>query len=424
MGFYARHGAGDLRARYSFVEPLVAGRRVLELGGARATRGESALGLVERGAAAVLSVDDDPAVIDDAAARSAHPFVEYRAARLDDLPRRSFDLVLLADGAPLAADPGRAAGLAELLSPRGHLVTALAVPEAAGLADLAGEGPTGAQPGYEAFVSALQQHFPSVEIVTQAAAVGWVLAPAGAEDPELSIDGAASGPPEAAAYLAVCGWEPAGLDGMLLVTLPHRPLADVARAAQEAARDHAGCAARESDLRAAAGRLGEREAELARLEEEVARLSADLEAALGRAAEAESGREGNRGELAGAMAELERLRAGEAERRGELESVRALLAEKGAQAERSAEAAAAAQARLAELDTLARSQAAEAEIARNDLSQERADRAAARREAEEAARQAGEARARAEAARFEAEAARSGLEAARREVEEARAEAD
>src|SRR5512143_576338 len=242
MGFYARHGAGELFARYSFVEPLVAGRRVLELGGARVTRGQSALGLVERGAAAVLSVDDDPAVADAAASESPHPFVEYRAARLDDLPRRSFDLVLLADGAPLATHPDRAAVLADLLSPRGYLVTALALPEAGGLGELAGEAPTGPQPSYEAFVSALQAHFPSVEIVTQAAAVGWVLAPAGAEDPDLAIDGAASGAPEAAAYLAICGREPAGLEGMLLVTLPPRPLADAARAAQEAARDHAGCA--------------------------------------------------------------------------------------------------------------------------------------------------------------------------------------
>jgi len=162
MSFYAPHGTGDLLARYSFVEPLLQGRRVLELGGAAATGGESALALAERGAAAVLSVDADPAVADAAAARYAHPFVQFRAARLEELPRHSFDLVLLADGAPLAADPARVPALAELLSPRGFLVTALAVPGAAGLAELAGEEGPGPQPGYESFVAALQAAFASV----------------------------------------------------------------------------------------------------------------------------------------------------------------------------------------------------------------------------------------------------------------------
>src|SRR5512138_1066845 len=102
--FHARHGAGDLLARYSFIEPLLEGKRVLEVGAARATDGATALFLAERGAAAVLSIEEAEA--DLAAARDAghHPFVQFRAGPPEDLRAGTFDLVLVADGAPLARE--------------------------------------------------------------------------------------------------------------------------------------------------------------------------------------------------------------------------------------------------------------------------------------------------------------------------------
>src|SRR6266545_3149568 len=107
--FHARNGAGELLARYSFVEPLLSGRRVLEVGGAAATEGASALFLAERGAAAVLSIEPDVTAV-------------------------------------LAGGPG--------------------------LADLAGEPPAAEPPPYEAFVNALADHFPLVEVAAQSATVG------------------------------------------------------------------------------------------------------------------------------------------------------------------------------------------------------------------------------------------------------------
>lgn len=77
--FFAPHGAADLLSRYSFIEPLLAGRRVLEIGAARATDGASALALAERGAAAVLSVEDDGEGFGRAAELATHPFVQFRA---------------------------------------------------------------------------------------------------------------------------------------------------------------------------------------------------------------------------------------------------------------------------------------------------------------------------------------------------------
>src|SRR6266542_729247 len=228
--FFAPHGAADLLSRYSFIEPLLAGRRVLEIGAARATDGASALALAERGAAAVLSVEDDGEGLGRAAELATHPFVQFRAAALEDLPQRAFDLVLVADGAPLAANPERLAALAALLSPKGHLVTALPAAGATGLAALAGVAPPVDVPSYESFAGALAAEFAVVEIATQSPAVGWVIASAtqGGDDPDLGVDGTLGGSPEAAFYVAVCGAHPSRLSGMVLVTLPHAPLAEAA----------------------------------------------------------------------------------------------------------------------------------------------------------------------------------------------------
>src|SRR5512138_513683 len=109
--FYARDGAGDLLARYSFIEPLLEGRRVLEIGAARATEGASALFLAERGAAAVLSVEAEEADLEAARRSGRHPFVQFMATPLSELRAGTFDLVLLADGSALGPTPDQVAEL-------------------------------------------------------------------------------------------------------------------------------------------------------------------------------------------------------------------------------------------------------------------------------------------------------------------------
>lgn len=256
--FHAPGGSGEILARYSFLEPLVVGRRVLELGAAAATGGITALALAERGASAVISVDDDEGAVARAAAASAHPFVQFRSASgLAELPAGTFDLVVVQDGAALAASPDRVAELARLLSPRGHFATALPAPAAPSLAAISGLPVVGEAPTYESFVGALQAVFPVVEIATQAAAVGWVVAAVGDPSPELTVDGGFGGAPEAALYLAVCGQGPSGLRGMCLVTLPIAPVAraaDELRAALERARGEA-----DEQRRGAEGAVSERD---------------------------------------------------------------------------------------------------------------------------------------------------------------------
>ncbi|HVI73827.1 MAG TPA: methyltransferase type 11, partial [Anaeromyxobacteraceae bacterium] len=289
--FYAPHGAADLLSRYSFIEPILGGRRVLEIGAARATDGASALALAERGAAAVLSVEDDGLGLGRAGELSSHPFVQFRAAALEELPRRAFDLVLVADGAALAASPERLAALAELLTPRGHLVTSLAAAGTRGLAALAGDSPATEVPSYESFAGALAAQFDVVEMATQSPAVGWVIAPAahGDDAPDLGVDGALSGAPEAAYYVALCGARPTGLDTMVLVTLPPAPLAEAALQSAAAARAHAGCAealaTREAELARSAAAGAEAEARAGALEEVIASLRGELGGAAARQAE-------------------------------------------------------------------------------------------------------------------------------------------
>ncbi|WP_242395567.1 class I SAM-dependent methyltransferase, partial [Anaeromyxobacter oryzisoli] len=289
--FHARNGAGELLARYSFVEPLLAGKRVLELGAARATAGASGLLLAERGAAAVLSLEPEEADLDEARAAGHHPFVQYRAGDPAALRPGTFDLVLVADGAELAREPDRVARLRRLLAPGGRLVTAVAA-GGAGLADLAGEPPAAALPAYEAFVNALSDQFPLVEVAAASATVGWIFGIGAAEDPDIAMDGTLAGTPETAAYVAICGDEPSGLEGFTVVALPVHPLVEevtarlgdggpAAAGALAAARDRAEAAAiearRERDG-AVAGAAEAREA-TAQLEAAVEKLRGERDAA-------------------------------------------------------------------------------------------------------------------------------------------------
>src|SRR5512138_2699092 len=231
--FYARNGAGELLARYSFIEPLLEGKRVLEVDGALATGGGGALFLAERGAAAVLSIEPTEDRLEGARDAGHHPFVQYRAADPRELRAGAFDIVLVADGATLVRDPGRLAATRRLLAPGGRLATALSA-GGAGLAELAAEAAGEEPPPYEAFVGALADHFPLVEVATQSATVGWVLALSadGEEEPDVAMDGTLAGTPETAAWVAICGEEPCGLAGLSVVALPVQPLLDAALEAQ------------------------------------------------------------------------------------------------------------------------------------------------------------------------------------------------
>jgi chromosome segregation ATPase len=389
VNFHARNGAGDLLARYSFIEPLLTGRRVLEVGAAAATEGATALFLAERGAAAVLSVDEPGEALDAAREAARHPFVQVRPGRAEDLPRGAFDLVLVADGTSLAADPARVSALKGLLARGGHLVTAIAAGGSAGLADLAGEAPAPEPPAYETFAGALADQFPVVEVATQSPTLGWVVAmSAGDEEPEISIDGGLAGDPEAAYYVAVCGDAPSGLSGLTIVALPTRPLLDGVR--ERLGRGDAGAARAEIEaLRAAAERVPQLEAELEAERESAFELRADVD---------------RRESVAhAAAAELAQLRTAGAEAEAALQGARSEAQAARAALEAALERAVAAEGRAAELEESLDDRARSAEVERQAAEEARARIAALEEDLARAREEAGEARVEADLARGDAD---------------------
>ena len=205
----------ELLPRYAFLTPLVRGARVLELGAVDRTFGETSVVLHDRGAASVVSLGSTGAV---ERARREHggPGLSFRNVPPAQLAPASFDLALVHDAAIVLAD-GLPALLARLLAPGGHLVVAA---PAGGTALL----PHDAASRYAEVLGALRPAFPSIEVATQQALVGWVVTPAAAAQPALAIyDG--FGRPEAPAFhLFVCGTHATGLATQTLVPVAATPV--------------------------------------------------------------------------------------------------------------------------------------------------------------------------------------------------------
>jgi SAM-dependent methyltransferase len=272
--FHARNGPGELLARYSFLEPLLEGRRVLEVGAAHATEGASALFLAERGAAAILSIEPQEELL--AAARRAghHPFVQFQAAAPASLRAGTFDLVLLSDGTAITTSPDLVVELRRLLVPGGRLVTALPA-GGAGLAELVGAPPVPEPPSYETFINALSDHFSQIEVASQSATVGWVFGLPSEEDPDIAMDGTLAGTPDTTSYVAIAGEEPSGLSGFTVVALPVAPLIESLRSRTDGTEGELGAArTRVADAEAEAQVAQEAvEAERARVSEQAASLA-------------------------------------------------------------------------------------------------------------------------------------------------------
>jgi SAM-dependent methyltransferase/chromosome segregation ATPase len=417
--FHARNGPGDLLARYSFLEPLLEGRRVLEVGAARETEGASALFLAERGAAAVLSVEANDEAL--AAARKAghHPFVQFHALQLSTLKAGTFDLILLADGSRLAESPDELANYRRLLGPGGRFVTSIPA-GGAGLPDLAGEPPAGDPPRYEPFVNALADHFPLVEVAAQTATVGWVFGLPSEDEPEISMDGSLAGTPDTTTYVAIAGEEPTGLSGFTVVALPVAPLVEAARArfqdgaAAEQAEAMRGMA--DEALATERARVAELTAALAALEvdRDAARHARETAVAEAEALRAEResairARDAARAEADTALAERDHALESQRQREGERET---LLRDREVSRSREVEAQRSREVALAEAmvlgESLARAEALAAELSR--------DRDAAIAARDEAAAQGGELRMALDEARLGSGAVEAQLRQARAEL--------
>ena len=272
--FFPTSDAFDVVPRYGFLQPLLDGSRVLEIGAAGRTGGASALYLAELGAGAVLSVDG-PEEVERASASADHPFVRFEALALDELSPGAFDLVIVTDAASLGMDPAVVSSLAAALAPGGRLVVAFRAPGTGLVALASGEtGAAGEAPRWEDVIGPLAAGFASVEVVTQTPMVGWVLA-AGEidEDSDVTADGTLAGTTPPAYYLAVCGREASGLGGLALVAAPPEPLGRVvAGRRDESGARVAGLLVERAEL---ARRSAELEAALSQAQEELARRDAE-----------------------------------------------------------------------------------------------------------------------------------------------------
>lgn len=203
----------ELLPRYAFLQAMIRGARVLEVGALEGTGGKSAVILHDRGAASVVSLGEGAA---KAQGRHGGPGLTFRAGGLEALPPSSIDLALIHDAGMLLAD-GALEALQRVLGPGGQLVAALR----AGGPSLSRNDTSGV-PGAEAYgaiLSRLLPFFPSIEVASQQALVGWVVAPAGVGDPALVVDDGFASAETPAFYLFLCGASSTGLRDQALVPL-------------------------------------------------------------------------------------------------------------------------------------------------------------------------------------------------------------
>jgi hypothetical protein len=223
----ATTGPAELLARLSFLQPLLAGRRVL-LVGAGAHVDAAAGFLAARGVASVSVADDAP----DAGA----------------------DHGVVVDAAPLdPGDPRRIAALRGLLAPGGVLAAA-ALPDQR-----------------DAVVAALAASFPSVEVAAVLPVEAWAVAPAAARPGAVTWDGSMLRGAGPASYLLVCADAPTGLAVATVTALPSAAAVDPreARASAEVRaileRADASLAAAQVELEQAVAREADLRAEVATL---------------------------------------------------------------------------------------------------------------------------------------------------------------
>ena len=219
---FRRLGPSELLPRYIFAESLFARRRVLEVGAVASTGGESARFLLERGARAVVAVDEDLAAVEAAQRALGSPTLRFRPGVYEDFEEGSFDAVLVADLAPYVRAPELLRELVRLLGRGGCLMGGLRNAGGLALAQLM-EPEEGAPPTYGQLLDALSPHFPHVETATQSPLLGYQLAFERGEG--LQVDGTLAKSTEAAYFVVVAGREPLRAVDPTWVQLPPEPLA-------------------------------------------------------------------------------------------------------------------------------------------------------------------------------------------------------
>jgi SAM-dependent methyltransferase len=202
---------------YVYLEPLLAGRRVLELGSGA---GAGAAHLAAHGAAAVLGVETDAALLDKARARHVAPNLSFRAVTslLDVIPVGPFDVVVVPEAEALLRRPEAIPSLGRLLAEGGRLILA------ASSADRGANASGGV--GYYELSDALVPHFAAVQMFGITPFAGFGVVEFEVDGDGLRVDSrlVEGGAEPASAYVAVAGRERAAELGYALVQVPFAPI--------------------------------------------------------------------------------------------------------------------------------------------------------------------------------------------------------
>src|SRR5450432_325150 len=208
---------------YAYLEPLMEGRRVLEIG---AGLGVGAAYLAGHGAAEVVGVDTDVTLVERARARNGAANLAFRAvgSLLEVVPGAPFDVVVVPECEALLRRPEAIPSLGRMLAPGGRLVLVAgsADRQAAAGSGRAAEGGV----GYYELSDALLPHFAAVQMfgVTPFAAFGVVEFEGAGEGLRVDSRLVEGGVEPPGAYVAVAGTERAADLGYALVQVPFAPI--------------------------------------------------------------------------------------------------------------------------------------------------------------------------------------------------------
>ena len=207
---------------YSYLEPLWAGRRVLEVG---CGIGAGSAYLISHGAARVVAIDTDASLIERARVGHRRAHLEFRAvAHLGDLAKISetFDLVVVPAADALALRGDIITAWKRALGEQGRLVVSTGNADRTGLAG--GVAPAGV--GYYQLTDALSPYFPRVQMFGQTPFVGFGLIEFDSPAEGLRVDTRLlEGEGESAShYVAVAGSGEALPLGYALVQIPSAPV--------------------------------------------------------------------------------------------------------------------------------------------------------------------------------------------------------